>query len=317
MPKDRQHKPLNLNLSSVKQSMTNHLIFSVGKDTITATHRDWFFALAKVVRERLIERWMGTMRRYYRNDAKRVYYLSMEFLIGRSLMNSVLNIGFLDEVRQACIEEGIDLDKITELEFDAALGNGGLGRLAACFLDSMATIGLPGYGMGIRYEYGMFNQKIENGCQVEHPDNWLRYGNPWEFPRPEVLYPVKFYGHVVQYTNEHGNLHHHWIDTEDVMAMAYDTPVPGYGLNTVNNMRLWSAKASRDFDLKHFNEGNYIKAVEDKNESENLSKVLYPNDTTVMGRELRLKQQYFFVSASLQDILYRFRKHHEAFDELP
>ena len=317
MPKDRQHKPLNLNLSSVKQSMTNHLIFSVGKDTITATHRDWFFALAKVVRERLIERWMGTMRRYYRNDAKRVYYLSMEFLIGRSLMNSVLNIGFIEEVRQACIEEGIDLDKITELEFDAALGNGGLGRLAACFLDSMATIGLPGYGMGIRYEYGMFNQRIENGCQVEHPDNWLRYGNPWEFPRPEVLYPVKFYGRVVQYTDEHGSMHHHWIDTEDVMAMAYDTPTPGYGINTVNNMRLWSAKASRDFDLKYFNEGNYIKAVEDKNESENLSKVLYPNDTTVMGRELRLKQQYFFVSASLQDILYRFRKHHEAFDELP
>ena len=317
MPKDRQHKPLNLNLSSVKQSMTNHLIFSVGKDTITATHRDWFFALAKVVRERLIERWMGTMRRYYRNDAKRVYYLSMEFLIGRSLMNSVLNIGFLDEVRQACIEEGIDLGRITELEFDAALGNGGLGRLAACFLDSMATIGLPGYGMGIRYEYGMFNQRIENGCQIEYPDNWLRYGNPWEFPRPEVLYPVKFYGRAVQYADEHGNLHHHWIDTEDVMAMAYDTPTPGYGINTVNNMRLWSAKASRDFDLKHFNEGNYIKAVEDKNESENLSKVLYPNDTTVMGRELRLKQQYFFVSASLQDILYRFRKHHEAFDELP
>ena len=317
MPKDRQHKPLNLSLGSVKQSMTNHLIFSVGKDTITATNRDWLFALAEVVRERLIERWMETMRRYYRNDAKRVYYLSMEFLIGRSLMNSVLNIGFLDEVRQACIEEGIDLDKITELEFDAALGNGGLGRLAACFLDSMATIGLPGYGMGIRYEYGMFNQKIENGCQVEHPDNWLRYGNPWEFPRPEVLYPVKFYGHVVHYSNEDGNLHHHWIDTEDVMAMAYDTPTPGYGINTVNNMRLWSAKASRDFDLKYFNEGNYIKAVEDKNESENLSKVLYPNDTTVMGRELRLKQQYFFVSASLQDILYRFRKHHEAFEELP
>ncbi|MDO8291777.1 MAG: glycogen/starch/alpha-glucan phosphorylase [Gallionella sp.] len=317
MPNDHQHKPLNLNLSSVKQSMNNHLIFSVGKDTITATHRDWFFALAEVVRERLIERWMETMRRYYHNDAKRVYYFSMEFLIGRSLMNSVLNVGFLDEVRQACVEAGIDLDKVTELEFDAALGNGGLGRLAACFLDSMATIGLPGYGMGIRYEYGMFNQKIEDGWQVEHPDNWLRYGNPWEFSRPEVLYPVKFHGHVVQYCDEGGTPHHHWIDTEDVMAMAYDTPVPGYGLDTVNNMRLWSAKASRDFDLKYFNEGNYIKAVEDKNESENLSKVLYPDDTTDMGKELRLKQQYFFVSASLQDILYRFRKHHETFDKLP
>ncbi len=312
-----KHKPLNFSLDSVKQSLTNHLIFSIGKDPITATDRDWFFTLAGVVRDRLIERWMETMRRYYHNDAKRVYYLSMEFLIGRSLMNSVLNVGFLDEVRQACVEAGVNLDKVTELEFDAALGNGGLGRLAACFLDSMATIGLPGYGMGIRYEYGMFNQRIEDGWQMEHPDNWLRYGNPWEFPRPEVLYPVKFHGHVVQYADERGNLHHHWIDTDDVMAMAYDTPVPGYGLNTVNNMRLWSAKASRDFDLKYFNEGNYIKAVEDKNESENLSKVLYPDDTTDMGKELRLKQQYFFVSASLQDILYRYHKHHETFDQLP
>ena len=316
-PNHDPHEPLNLSLNAVQQSMTNHLIFSVGKDPITATDRDWFFTLALVVRERLIERWMATMRRYYNNDAKRVYYLSMEFLIGRSLINGVLNIGFADEVRQACIDAGIELDKIKEMEFDAALGNGGLGRLAACFLDSMATIGLPGYGMGIRYEYGMFHQKIEDGWQVEHPDNWLRYGNPWEFPRPEVLYPVKFHGRVVQYNDEHGNFHHHWIDSDDVMAMAYDTPVPGYGLNTVNNMRLWSAKASRDFDLKYFNEGNYIKAVRDKNESENLSKVLYPNDTTAMGRELRLKQQYFFVSASLQDILFRFHKHHDSFDELP
>ena len=317
MPASQQQKPLNLSLDSVKQSLANHLIFSIGKDPITATDRDWFFTLAGVIRDRLIERWMETMRRYYRNDAKRVYYLSMEFLIGRSLMNSVLNVGFLDEVRQACVDAGVSLDRVTELEFDAALGNGGLGRLAACFLDSMATIGLPGYGMGIRYEYGMFNQKIEDGWQVEHPDNWLRYGNPWEFPRPEVLFPVKFHGRVVQYSNEHGKIHHHWIESDDVMAMAYDTPVPGYGLNTVNNMRLWSAKASRDFDLKYFNEGNYIKAVEDKNESENLSKVLYPNDTTAMGRELRLKQQYFFVSASLQDILYRFSKYHQSFDELP
>ncbi len=310
-------EPLNLRLNSVQQSMTNHLIFSVGKDPITATDRDWFFTLAYVVRERLIERWMATMRRYYINDAKRVYYLSMEFLIGRSLMNSVLNIGFVDEVRQACFAAGLDLNKIKEMEFDAALGNGGLGRLAACFLDSMATIGLPGYGMGIRYEYGMFKQKIENGWQVEHPDNWLRYGNPWEFPRPEVLYPVKFHGRVVQHNDDLGNIRCHWIDTDDVMAMAYDTPVAGYGLDTVNNMRLWSAKASREFDLKYFNEGNYIKAIGDKNESENLSKVLYPDDSTSMGRELRLKQQYFFVSASLQDILFRFKKYHDTFDALP
>ncbi|MGC2166938.1 MAG: glycogen/starch/alpha-glucan phosphorylase [Gallionella sp.] len=311
------HEPLNLSLNAVQQSMTNHLIFSIGKDPITATDRDWFFTLAQVVRERLIERWMSTMRSYYINDSKRVYYLSMEFLIGRSLINGVLNIGFMDEVRQACKEAGVDLDRVTDMEFDAALGNGGLGRLAACFLDSMATIGLPGYGMGIRYEYGMFNQKIESGRQVEHPDNWLRYGNPWEFPRSEVLYPVKFHGRVVQYADDQGHSHFHWIDTEDVMAMAYDTPVPGYGLKTVNNMRLWSAKASRDFDLKYFNEGNYIKAVSDKNESENLSKVLYPDDSTAMGRELRLKQQYFLVCASLQDILFRYRKYHDSFDELP
>jgi starch phosphorylase len=316
-PKISRNEQPDIKVTSVKQSLTRHLIFSVGKDPLTATDRDWFFTLAHVVRERMVERWMETMRRYYIRDAKRVYYLSMEFLIGRSLMNGVLNIGFAEELRQACIEAGLDMNKITELEFDAALGNGGLGRLAACFLDSMATIGLPGYGMGIRYEYGMFHQQIESGWQVEHPDNWLRYGNPWEFPRPEVLYPVKFHGRVVQYSDERGKMQHHWIDTDDVMAMAYDTPVPGYGLNTVNNMRLWSAKASRDFDLKYFNEGNYIKAVEDKNESENLSKVLYPNDTTAMGRELRLKQQYFFVSASLQDILFRFTKHHPSFDELP
>ena len=310
-------EPLQLSLPAVQQSLINHLIFSIGKDPITATDRDWLSTLSQVVRERLIERWMETMRRYYYNDAKRVYYLSMEFLIGRSLMNNVLNIGFVEEVREACVKAGVNLDQIKNLEFDAALGNGGLGRLAACFLDSMATIGLPGYGMGIRYEYGMFNQQIEDGWQVEQPDNWLRYGNPWEFPRPEVLYPVKFHGHVVQYNDDQGVLRYHWVDSDDVMAMAYDTPIAGYGIETVNNMRLWSAKSSRDFNFKYFNEGNYIKAVEDKNESENISKVLYPDDTTNVGRELRLKQQYFFVSASLQDIFYRYCKYHATFDALP
>jgi starch phosphorylase len=186
-------------------------------------------------------------------------------------------------------------------------------------LDSMATLHLPSYGYGIRYEYGMFNQHIEQGFQVEHPENWLRYGNPWEFPRPEVLYPVRFYGRVVAYHDYHGRLHHHWVDTDEVMAMAYDIPISGYGTdaNAVNLLRLWSAKATRDFDLTYFNEGNYIKAVEDKYHSENLSKVLYPSDTTFVGRELRLKQEYFFVSASLQDILYRFLNVHASLDELP
>ncbi len=306
-----------LDKESLKRSFVNLLVYTMGKDHITATHRDWFHTTAFGVRERLIERWMETMRSYYRADAKRVYYLSLEFLTGRLLANSLLNLGFYDACRAALTDLDLDIHRLAELENDAALGNGGLGRLAACFLDSMATLSLPGYGYGIRYEYGMFTQRIENGWQVEHPDNWLRYGNPWEFSRPEVLYPVHFGGRVVQYTDDHGHLRHHWVETEDVMAMAFDTPVPGYGTDTVNNMRLWSAKASRDFNLKYFNEGNYIQAVAEKNESENLSKVLYPDDTTIMGRELRLKQQYFFVCASLQDILRRFTKYHENLDELP
>jgi starch phosphorylase len=303
--------------TAFKQSLISHLTYTVGKDSITATGRDWFYATAHMARDHLIQRWMETMRGYYKSDAKRVYYLSMEFLMGRALLNSLLNLDLAPACREALREIGLDLEQVGDTEHDAALGNGGLGRLAACFLDSMATLDLPGYGYGIRYEYGMFSQAIEGGRQVEHPDNWLRYGNPWEFARPEVLYQVKFHGRVVQYQGENGELRHHWTDTDDVMAMAYDTPIPGYATPTVNNMRLWAAKSSRDFDLRYFNEGNYIKAVEDKNESENLSKVLYPNDTTEMGRELRLKQQYFFVCASLQDILYRYGKFHDGFDELP
>ena len=199
------------------------------------------------------------------------------------------------------------------MEEEAGLGNGGLGRLAACFLDSLATMHLPGFGYGIRYEYGMFSQSIENGYQIERPDTWLRYGNPWEFARTEVFYRIQFRGHVAAHHDGQGRLLHQWLDTEDVMAMAFDTPIPGYGGQTVNNLRLWSAKATRDFDLKYFNEGNYIKAVDVKNRSENLSKVLYPDDTTEMGRELRLKQEYFFVSASLQDILKGFEEGGEPF----
>jgi starch phosphorylase len=300
---------------SLRRSLGNRLVYSIGKDPITATPRDWFLTTANVVRERLIERWMETMRSYYREDAKRIYYLSLEFLPGRLLSNSLLNLGLYEACREALAERELDSAQIAAVEPDQGLGNGGLGRLAACFLDSMATLSLPGYGYGIRYEYGMFRQQIEKGRQVEQPDNWLRYGNPWEFPRPEVLFPVKFGGRVVEVQN--GERRYHWVNTEDVMAMAFDTPVPGYGSGTVNNMRLWSAKASQDLDLSYFNDGNYVKAVEDKNESENLSKVLYPNDRTAEGRELRLKQQYFFVSASLQDILRRFLTAHTNFDELP
>ncbi len=300
-----------------RRSLSNRLIYSLGKDPMMATQRDWFNATAYATRDRLIERWMDTMRSYYRSDAKRVYYLSMEFLTGRLLSNSLLNMGYYEHCKDALAQMELDFEEICQIEADAALGNGGLGRLAACFLDSMATLSLPGYGYGIRYEYGMFNQQIEQGWQVEHPDNWLQYGNPWEFARPEALFPVKFGGRVVQFTDEHGESRFHWIDTDDVMAMAFDTPVPGFGTETVNNMRLWSAKASRDFNLKSFNEGNYLQAVASKNDSENLSKVLYPDDSTASGRTLRLKQQYFFVCASLQDILRRFHSVHESLDDLP
>ncbi|HAF43406.1 MAG: glycogen phosphorylase [Sideroxydans sp. GWF2_59_14] len=312
-----QRRSAGMSKEAIMVSLADHLIYSNSKYPINATTRDWFETVAYSVRDRLVERWMETMQRYYEQDPKRIYYLSLEFLMGRTLSNAMLNLGMDEPGRAALYELGQDFEAVAGMESDAALGNGGLGRLAACFLDSMATLNLPCYGYGIRYEYGMFRQSIENGIQMEHPDNWLRYGNPWEFPRPELLYPVKFYGHVVEYKHEDGIVRHHWVDTDDVMAMAYDTPVPGYGGLTVNNMRLWAAKSSRDFELRYFNQGDYIQAVADKNESENLSKVLYPNDTTEMGRELRLKQQYFFVSASLQDMLFRYKKNHESWLQLP
>ena len=302
---------------SVRRSISSRLVYSKGKNPRIATARDWFEASALAVREHLVDRGMATMRSYYERDAKRVYYLSMEFLTGRLLGNSLMNIGLYEPFRQAMSDLELSIDEVKDLEPDAALGNGGLGRLAACILDSMATLSLPGYGYGIRYEYGLFFQRIENGAQVEHPDPWLRFGNPWELERPEVFYPVKFGGRVEQRIDHDGRLRFDWISGDEVMALASDTPVPGYETTTVNNMRLWSARSSRDFNLRYFNEGNYIKAVEDKTASENLSKVLYPDDTTGCGRELRLKQQYFFVSASLQDILRRFRSEHADFTELP
>ncbi|MBF0306534.1 MAG: glycogen/starch/alpha-glucan phosphorylase [Alphaproteobacteria bacterium] len=303
--------------AEIRQSMANHLLYSVGKDPLNATSRDWFLAAAFAVRDRLIERWMQTMRSYYDQDAKRVYYLSMEFLIGRTLGNSMINLGLFEAFRDAVSDLGYDLDELQGWEVEPALGTGGLGRLAACLLDSMATLDLPGYGYGIRYEFGMFTQHVEQGWQVEAPENWLRYGNPWEFPRPGVIYPVRFGGQVVEYRDAEGRTRHQWINTEEVMAMAFDVPVPGFGGGTVNNLRLWSAKSTREFNLRYFNAGNYMEAVRDKNESENLSKVLYPSDSTSRGKELRFRQEYFFVSASLQDILARFRKSHGSFDMLP
>ena len=319
MPRDDafHDDPLGCDADALRRSIAQRLTYTIGKDPITATPRDWQLALAHVVRDRLTDQWMRTMRALYRTGTKRVYYLSLEYLTGRLLHTSLLNTGLLEAAEEALDALGLDFDTLRLIEPDAALGNGGLGRLATCLLDSMATLRLPGYAYGIRYEYGMFYQRIEGGCQVEHPENWLRYGNPWEFARPEVLYPVKFGGRVVDYRDDRGRDRHQWLDTEEVMAMAYDTPVPGYRNGTALNLRLWSAKASRDFDLRYFNEGDYIKAVEDKNRSENLARVLYPVDTTSMGRELRFKQQYFFASASLQDILFRFTRQHDDLALLP
>ena len=308
---------LGLDTVSAKRSLVNRLLYTIGKDNFTATPRDWLNATIFSVRDRLIERWMETMRNYYNLDSKRVYYFSSEFLMGRTLENALFNMDFLDECKEALAEYGAELGDLLVLEDEMALGNGGLGRLAACFLDSFATLRLPGYGYGIRYEYGMFRQVVESGEQCEQPDNWLRYGNAWEFPRAEVLFPVRFGGRVIEYYDRDGVFRHEWVETADVLAMAYDNPIPGYGTNTVNNLRLWAARATRDFDLRRFNEGDYMRAVAQKNDSENLSKVLYPSDTTSVGKELRLKQQYFFVSASLQDIVSRFKKHHADFSGLP
>ncbi len=293
---------------SLEVSFVNHLEFSLAKDEYSATRLDAFKSLALTVRDRLIERWIETQQTYYRQNAKRVYYLSMEFLVGRLLGNALINLGLEQNMRKALKELGFQLEELQELEAEAGLGNGGLGRLAACFLDSMATLELPAYGYGIRYEYGIFSQKLKDGCQVEEPDRWLRFGNPWEIERPEYSYPVKFYGKVHQYTDENGRLQFDWVDTEYILAMAYDIPVPGYQNNTVNNLRLWAAKSSYAFNLDYFNHGDYEKAVLDKVESETISRVLYPREDIYSGKELRLKQEYFLVSATLQDIIRRYKK---------
>ncbi|WP_373054684.1 glycogen/starch/alpha-glucan phosphorylase, partial [Thioalkalivibrio sp.] len=292
-------------VEGLRQSIRDAVVRVVGEDPRQATERDWMEALAFAIRERMVERRLLTRRQFADEDVKRVYYLSMEYLIGRMLEANLRNMGILEPARQAMDDLGVNLDTILDLEDDAALGNGGLGRLAACILESLATQGYPGYGYGIRYEFGMFRQEFEPYHQVEHPDNWLRYGNPWEFPRSDRKYPIHFYGHVVEHHHPGGETRYTWENVEEVLAMAYDYPTAGYGRRNVNNLRLWAAKATRDFDLRYFNEGDYIRAVADKAESETISMVLYPNDATAIGKELRLKQEYFFVSASLQDILDR------------
>ncbi|MEZ0287556.1 MAG: glycogen/starch/alpha-glucan family phosphorylase, partial [Methylophilus sp.] len=300
----------------IPQALRNHLTFSLGKSNSWATTRDWYQTAAFTVRDHLMSRWVITRDAYRDANTKRVYYLSLEFLIGRMLSNAALNLGVAPELSEGLQEIGQQLEGVAEMEPDAALGNGGLGRLAACFVDSMATMDIPATGYGIRYDYGMFRQSIEGGQQVENPDNWLRYQNIWEVQRPEHTCEVKFYGRVVQVHTERGT-ERHWIDTASVVAMPYDVPVPGYGTQTVNNLRLWSAKAAKEFDLTSFNQGNYDKSVEGRHGAETISQVLYPNDTSESGKELRLKQQYFFVSASTQDILHRFITNNPDWETLP
>src|ERR1700761_1040774 len=308
---DLEFDQLNSTVDALRRSISNRLMYGVGKDAVTAQPRDWLHAAELAVRDRLVARWMRTTRMQYEQDVKRVYYLSMEFLIGRTFTNALLALGIHDEVRDALAGLGVDLAALEDLEPDAALGNGGLGRLPACFLDSMATVGVPGFGYGIRYEYGMFRQTIVDGNQGEMPDYGLRAGKPWEVPRPEVVYTVHVGGRTVRHEDRT-----EWIDTEHVNAMAYDTVIPGFATTATNTLRLWSARATDEFDLTAFNQGDYRRSVEAKNTSEHVSRLLYPDDSTQAGRELRLRQEYFFVSATMQDLIRRYQRTHTHFGRL-
>lgn len=296
-----------MDAEAIRRGFLNNLEYSIAKDKFTLTSYDEFLSLAYTVRERLIERWILTQQQYHSRNARRVYYLSLEFLMGRLLRNNMHNLGVQKSCDQAMDDLDFDLEDINDQEYDAGLGNGGLGRLAACFLDSMATMKLPAMGYGIRYEFGIFTQKIVNGFQKELPEHWLQFGNPWEIERPEYRFRVRFNGRTVTQVDDGGVKRVKWVDTEDVAAIPYDTPIPGFDNNTVNTLRLWAARSVNELDLEQFQAGDYIAACENKLSSENISKVLYPNDSNHSGRELRLKQQYFFTSASLQDIIRRFR----------
>ncbi|MFT5431033.1 MAG: starch phosphorylase [Myxococcota bacterium] len=312
-----EHDRTGMHPVTLERAVMEHLRYTCSKSPQSATPLDIYEAVAHVVRDRLVNRWIETQRTYKEKDVKRVYYLSAEFLLGRLLRRNLDYLGIVEVARELLAKYNVSLEEVLDQEVDPGLGNGGLGRLAACFLDSMATLELPGYGYGIRYEFGIFHQIIRDGWQVEQGDAWLRYGCPWELPRHEYTVAVDFYGRVEATQGPDGTYWPRWVDTQQVLGVPYDLPCPGYGNNTVNTLRLWSARASREFNLKVFNDGDYRQAVEEKALSESISKVLYPKDQTPQGKELRLKQQYFFVACSLADILRRYRKHHDTFDALP
>jgi len=296
---------LGMDAESIAGDFRRHFTHTLGRDRYCMATYYYYESLAFALRDRLMERWKKTQYAYEENNVRFAYYLSMEFLMGRTLGNAVLNLGLADEARKAMSQLGLSMEEMVESEHDAGLGNGGLGRLAACFLDSCATLKLPVTGYGIRYAYGMFRQRIENGRQVEEPDHWMRNGNPWELERPEFTQRVHFGGHSQILRDSDGRLRGHWLETQDVLAVPYDVPIPGYRNGIVNTLRLWSAAATDEFDLNEFNAGSYTEAVRDKNAAEHITMVLYPNDASENGKELRLRQQYFLASASLQDVLRR------------
>ncbi|MEB3337382.1 MAG: glycogen/starch/alpha-glucan phosphorylase [Leptolyngbyaceae bacterium] len=292
-----------LSVEALKRAFTDHLFYIQGKIPDVATLNDFYMALAYTVRDRLLYRWLSTIPMYLNPSVKVVGYLSAEFLVGRHLGNNLINLGIDNKVRQMLTEAGLDLNLLLEQEEEPGLGNGGLGRLAACYLDSLTTLEIPAVGYGIRYEFGIFDQEIQNGWQVETTDKWLRYGNPWEIVRPEATVDVKLGGRTEATINGQGRYCVNWIPNYILKGIPYDTPISGYQSNLANTLRLWKAEATESFDFQQFNVGNYYGAVEEKMTSENITKILYPNDEPIQGKQLRLQQQYFFVSCSLQDMI--------------
>ncbi|MEE9492521.1 MAG: glycogen/starch/alpha-glucan phosphorylase [Gammaproteobacteria bacterium] len=314
-PKLTDLPPLAMDADTISKNFLHYFNRTLGRDKSQCTNHYLYEALAYTVRDRLMERWKNTRVAYEEKNARRTCYLSLEFLMGRALGNAMLNLGMTDDVSKALYDYGIELEELEDSEHDAGLGNGGLGRLAACFLDSCATLQLPVLGYGLRYEYGMFRQEIEDGKQLEEPDHWLRDGNPWELERPEHTQRIHFGGRTEFYHDENNDMRVRWVDTHDVLAVPYDVPVPGYNNDTVNSLRLWKSTATDEFDLSEFNAGSYTEAVASKNNAEHITMVLYPNDSSENGKELRLRQQYFLASASLKDVLRRWvRLNGENFD---
>ncbi|MER3473162.1 MAG: glycogen phosphorylase [Armatimonadota bacterium] len=305
------------NTPDVQRSLCWHIRYSLGKPGDDLCMHDLFTAVALTVRNRILDLMLETENRYQQQDAKRLYYLSLEYLIGRSLTNNLINLGLYDLFRDALLEQGIDLEELEEYESDAALGNGGLGRLAACFLDSLATLGMPGYGYGINYEYGIFKQEIHHGYQHEKPDKWLKGMSPWLIERYDERCFIPVYGRIEHSVDSNGHYQPRWVDWKLIVGVPYDMPIVGYGGRTVNVLRLFSARSYHEFDMQIFNSGDYISAVEQKIASETISKVLYPSDSVAVGKELRLTQEYFLVACALRDVVRRYIKQHETFDAFP